>query len=143
MTMNCYEKSDEVSGDMTICLSFDERNKSRGKAAAQDGQMVVWFLQRGEYLQQNDMLKTDCGQFVQIVAAEEPVSKVTTDDPFLLTRAAYHLGNRHVPLQVEPTMLLYQPDHVLDDMIRGLGLTVERIHSAFQPEDGAYHSHDH
>ena len=143
MTINCYEKSDGISGDMTICLSFDERNKSRGKAVAQGGQMVAWFLQRGEHLRQDVVLKTECGQFVRIVSAKEPVSKVTTDDSYLLTRAAYHLGNRHVPLQVKPTSLLYQPDHVLDEMIRGLGLTVERIDSAFQPESGAYDSHDH
>ncbi|SVE34949.1 uncharacterized protein METZ01_LOCUS487803, partial [marine metagenome] len=116
---------------------------SRGKAATQAGETVAWFLQHGEYLRQNDVLKTECGQFVQVVAAEEPVSKVTTDHPFLLTRAAYHLGNRHVPLQVKRTSLLYQSDHVLDDMVRGLGLTVEPAQSAFQPEDGAYYSHGH
>ena len=141
MRMNCFEKSDERHGEIIICLAFDERKKSRGKAISREGQVVAWFLQRGESLRQGDVLKTDCGHFVQIVAAAEPVSKGTTDDPFLLTRAAYHLGNRHVPIQVEPMSLLYQSDHVLDDMLRGLGLSVEKVDSVFQPEDGAYHNH--
>ena len=143
MVMNCYEKADQSYSDIVVCLTFDERNRSRGKAATQAGETVAWFLQHGEYLRQDDVLKTECGQFVQVVAAEEPVSKVTTDHPFLLTRAAYHLGNRHVLLEVKRTSLLYQSDHVLDDMVRGLGLTVEPAQSAFQPEDGAYYSHDH
>ena len=143
MLMNCYEKSDEKPGDKIISLGFDERKKSRGKAATPEGQMVAWFLRRGESLRQGDVLKTDCGHFIQIVAAAEPVSKATTDDPFLLVRAAYHLGNRHVPIQVESTLLLYQSDHVLDDMLRRLGFSVEKIDSAFQPEEGAYHNHEY
>lgn len=143
MTMNCYEKAEHCSSNDVVRLSFDERNRSRGRATTAAGGTIAWFLPRGIYLRQNDVLKSDCGQFIQVIAAVEPVSRVTSDNAFLLTRAAYHLGNRHVPLQVTPDTLIYQPDHVLDDMIRGLGLAVEQVESAFQPEDGAYHAHAH
>ena len=86
-------------------------------------------------------------QVIRVLAAPETVSTVRCADPHLLARAAYHLGNRHVPLQIDPGLLRYQHDHVLDDMLRGLGLTVETEQAPFEPEAGAYqsapHSHSH
>jgi len=86
---------------------------------------------------------------VQVLAAPERVSTVRCADPLLLARAAYHLGNRHVPLQIEAGFLRYQHDHVLDEMVRGLGLEVLIEQAPFEPEAGAYqsaphgHAHDH
>ena len=77
----------------------------------------------------------------EVIASAETVSKVTCDQPLLLLKAAYHLGNRHVPLQVTEHWLRYQHDHVLDDMVRGLGLQVSVEQAPFQPESGAYHRH--
>lgn len=86
---------------------------------------------------------------VEVIAADETVSTVRSDDAVLLARACYHLGNRHVPLQVEAGWCRYLHDHVLDDMVRGLGLSVETETAPFQPEPGAYggssggHTHGH
>ena len=141
MTLRCYEKSENSEVEQVVELTFDERNRSRGRAMTLSKEPIAWFLPRGEYLRQDDVLKSEGGQYIKVIAAQEPVTKVTSGHPFLLTRAAYHLGNRHVPLQVSEADLMYQPDHVLDEMVRGLGLVAEHIEAAFQPEDGAYHSH--
>ena len=101
-------------------------------------------------LADGEILVANSGENVLVVAAEETVSEVRSDDALLLAKAAYHLGNRHVPLQIEVGELRYQHDHVLDDMLRGLGLTVLVTDKTFHPENGAYHrsgghghSHDH
>ena len=106
------------------------------------------MLERGHLLRGGELLcDTDGGHVVRVLAAPEAVSTVRCDDPHLLARAAYHLGNRHVPLQIEPGLLRYQHDHVLDDMLRGLGLNVDTEQAPFEPEAGAYqsapHSHAH
>jgi urease accessory protein len=80
---------------------------------------------------------------IEIVAAREVVSVVTSNDPLQLARAAYHLGNRHVSVQIGPGWLRYQHDHVLDDMVRGLGLPVRQDTLPFEPEAGAYAGHSH
>ena len=84
---------------------------------------------------------------VVVRAAAEPVSEVCCGDPLLFARACYHLGNRHVPLQIDDGRLRYQHDHVLDDMLRGLGLQVGFAEAPFEPEPGAYggsaHGHAH
>jgi len=97
-------------------------------------------------LRENDVLKCKDGTLVRVLCADEAVSEVIADEELSLLKAAYHLGNRHVPLQVEKTFLRYQQDYVLDDMVKGLGLTVQHKKAAFNPESGAYsggHSHKH
>ncbi len=145
----CYKKVVHCHADHVvdaIRLDFESRTRSRGKSLADSGQEIAWFFERGEFLRDGDCLVTEDGRHVTVHGAPEPVSKVTTDDPFLLTRVAYHLGNRHVPLQVSKDCLLYQPDYVLDDMVKGLGAEVNLEQLPFQPEDGAYHTghaHEH
>lgn len=126
-----------------VILDYATRTRSRGKSCTRQGVEIAWFLERGEFLRHGDCLEDEAGRHMAICAAPEPVSRVTTDDAHLMTRVAYHLGNRHVPLQVLRTSLLYQPDHVLDDMVRGLGADVTHGDMPFQPEDGAYHGHGH
>jgi urease accessory protein len=95
-------------------------------------------------LRDGDQLRCADGSLVQVRAAAETLSGVQTDDPLLLARAAYHLGNRHVPLQIAATGLRYRHDHVLDDMVRALGLPVTTLRAPFQPDPGAYtHGHGH
>src|SRR5690606_19401857 len=105
------------------------------------GREVGIQLPRGTELHQGQRLLADSGEHIEIIASAELVSTATATSPLHLLQAAYHLGNRHVPLQVSEHWLRYQHDHVLDDMVRGLGLVVTVEQAAFQPESGAYHRH--
>jgi urease accessory protein len=135
------------NAERRLVLPFSERAKSRLRASLDNGEEVGLFLDRGSVLRQGDLLLTDDGRVVEVQAAEETVSTVHTDDGRLLARASYHLGNRHVALQIGPGWLRYSHDHVLDDMLRGLGLTVKVERAPFEPEGGAYvasaHAHSH
>lgn len=124
---------------LTVELRFDERQKSRHKTQTTCGKELGWFIERGYVLAHGEGLQSKCGEIITVVAAKESVSEVTAENTHQLMRAAYHLGNRHVPLQVDPTKLAYLHDHVLDDMVRGLGLTVTAAQAPFTPESGAYH----
>lgn len=122
----------------TLSLPIRERTKSRLKVTLDDGREAGLFLPRGEILRGGDLVQSSEGLVVQINAAPETVSTVTSDCIHALLRASYHLGNRHVPLQVEREFLRYQHDHVLDEMIIGLGLSVTVEEAPFEPEAGAY-----
>ncbi|EKW5589573.1 urease accessory protein UreE [Raoultella planticola] len=138
----------------SLTLPIDVRVKSRIKVTLNDGREAGLLLPRGLLLRGGDVLSNEDGsEFVQIIAADEGVSVVHCDDPFTLAKACYHLGNRHVPLQIMPGELRYHHDHVLDDMLRQFGLEVTCAQLPFEPEAGAYaseshghshgHSHDH
>jgi urease accessory protein len=135
--------SDPVSCEIAamLVLDYDQRQKSRLRVTTECGLEIGVFLPRGESLHDQDILKTTDGRYIRVLAAAETLSEVVCEDTWMLARAAYHLGNRHVPLQVLPGILRYQEDYVLDDMIRQLGLSVTRVQVPFQPEKGAYHSH--
>lgn len=125
----------------TLTLTLDQRIKSRLKVTLDNGIEAGLFLPRGSVLQQDDRLQAESGEIIRIVAACESVSTVRVDDALLLARACYHLGNRHVALQIAPGFIRYQHDHVLDDMLQGLGLTVMVEMAPFEPESGAYGDH--
>ena len=127
----------------SLTLDFDARSKSRLRATLDDGTDVAVILPRGSQLAPGDRLSSSDGLIVEVKAAREKVSRVTTDDALLLARACYHLGNRHVALQILPTELRYLHDHVLDDMVRLLGLEVTTAELTFEPESGAYGDHAH
>lgn len=128
----------------TVTLDVDSRIKSRLRVTLDDGREAGLMLERGHLLRGGELLTDATGsQLIRVQAAPETVSTVRCADPHLLARAAYHLGNRHVPLQIEPGLLRFQHDHVLDDMLRGLGLTVEAEQAPFEPEAGAYQSTPH
>lgn len=142
--LEVYEKVDatpEAEIAALVVLDYDQRQKCRLRVTTECGLEVGVFLPRGESLQDQDVLKTNDGRLVRVQAALEALSEVLCEDTWMLARAAYHLGNRHVPLQVLPGVLRYQADYVLDDMIRQLGLSVMQVQAPFQPEKGAYHSH--
>lgn len=133
--------------EATLTLDFDARTKSRLKVALDDGRDAGLFLERGRILQDGDILSADTGETVQVKAAQESVSTVYEQDSKKLLLACYHLGNRHVSLQIGDNWVRYQHDHVLDDMIQFLGLTVTHETVPFSPESGAYqagrHNHEH
>ena len=125
----------------TLTLTFDQRVKSRQRIALDNGRIAGLFLPRGTVLQHGQKIQAETGQLVEIVAAVEAVSSVYVSDALMVARSCYHLGNRHVPLQIAEGFIRYQHDHVLDDMIRGLGLEVTVEKEAFEPEAGAYGEH--
>jgi urease accessory protein len=129
-------------------LPFEQRQKSRLRTRLSSGEEAGLMLDRGAVLRGGDRLLADDGRVVEVVAAPEMVSTVMCDDPWQLARASYHLGNRHVSLQIGKGWLRYRHDHVLDDMVQGLGFRVIAGTAPFEPEAGAYggghqhHSHD-
>ena len=128
----------------SVTLPIDVRVKSRVKVTLNDGREAGLLLPRGLLLRGGDVLSNEEGtEFVQVIAADEGVSVVRCDVPFMLAKACYHLGNRHVPLQIMPGELRYHHDHVLDDMLRQFGLTVTFGQLPFEPEAGAYASESH
>ena len=144
------------SPDTTLTLGKDQREKSRLKVTLDNGREAGLFFEKGTSFQDGDLIISDDENvLVEIKAADETVSSVYCDDPLQLARACYHLGNRHIPLQISKGILRYQHDHVLDEMVRGLGLEVKTEQAPFEPESGAYavgshsggghhhHSHDH
>jgi urease accessory protein len=129
---------------LVATLTFEERRKSRQRLHLDDGTEVALVLPRGTVLADGDRLQADDGGVIAVRAALESLSAAHTVDPLLLMRAAYHLGNRHVPLQLAAGELRYQHDHVLDDLVRALGLTVAMVTAPFSPEGGAYgHASSH
>ena len=128
----------------TLTLPFEERQKSRLRTTLDDGNEAALLLPRGTVLRQGDLLKADNGLVIEVRSAMEEVTTATTKDIHTLARACYHLGNRHIPLQIGDNFVRYLHDHVLDDMVRELGLDVHLEKASFEPEAGAYQiSHNH
>ena len=134
---------------MALSLPFETRQRSRFRAFLDDGTEVAVMLQRGQILRHGEYLSGPGAPLIRVEAAPEPVSEARSPDALLLMRASYHLGNRHVPLELTRESLRYLHDHVLDDMLRGLGLHVTGATLPFEPEAGAYageaqaHAHGH
>ena len=135
------EQGDDAALFSTLTLTIDQRVRSRLKVTLDNGTEAGLILPRGTVLNRQDRLLADSGEIVEVVAAAEIVSTARIDDPLLLARACYHLGNRHVPLQIEAGLIRYQHDHVLDDMLGGLGIRVTVEKAPFEPEPGAYGGH--
>jgi len=143
----------------TVSLDWDVRQKSRFDSTDSQGRALGVFLPRGAVVRGGDVLVAEDGSLIAVQAAPQPVLVVTPcaehGSSFDLVRAAYHLGNRHVPLELKPDHLKLEPDHVLADLLRQMHLTVAEASAPFEPESGAYasataagghdhgHSHDH
>ncbi|MDH5425232.1 MAG: urease accessory protein UreE [Gammaproteobacteria bacterium] len=137
--------NEELAAETTVTLPFELRQKSRLKVVLDDKREAAVILPRGGLLRGGDCLKSQDGIIVEVIAAKESVSTVYSDSALDLARACYHLGNRHVHLQITEKWIRYLHDHVLDEMVEGLGLTVTTEKAPFEPEAGAYsgggHSH--
>jgi urease accessory protein len=132
-----------LSIDDTLTIPFALRQKSRFFAITDKGQEVGLFYPRGQMFR-SDIVLTGVDNFsVQIKAADESVSVMRSTDVLAFSKACYHLGNRHISLQILEAELRYLSDHVLDHMLEGLGLSVDQEMLPFEPEAGAYHTHDH
>lgn len=125
-------------------LNFDARTKSRLRTQLVEGEEVGLFLPRGTILRGGDRLLAQDGRVVEVVSAPEDLLEARCADAFALARVAYHLGNRHVAVQVGDGWLRIQTDHVLKTMLTGLGADVHALSAPFEPEAGAYaHGHHH
>jgi urease accessory protein len=128
----------------TVRLTFDARSKSRLLLNLEGGDRAALIVERGRLLRGGDRVITEDGREIEIIAADEALLEASSDDPWLIAKAAYHLGNRHVAVQVMPNRLRFLNDHVLEEMVKGLGLRVQAVVAAFEPEGGAYgHHHAH
>ena len=140
----------------TVELDWDVRQKSRFDATDSAGRNIGVFLPRGTVVRGGDVLVAEDGTLIHVIAAPQAVLKITHctehGSPYDLIRAAYHLGNRHVPIELKPDHLKIEPDHVLADMLRAMHLIVNAMDESFEPESGAYatgghahtgHDHDH
>lgn len=139
----------------SVELDWDVRQKSRFAATDSQGRELAIFLPRGQAVRGGDVLVAEDGSLIRVLAAPQKVLHITAcaehGTPFDLMRAAYHLGNRHVPIELQPDLLKIEPDHVLADMLRSMHMTVVEANMPFEPEGGAYgghvtndgHSHHH
>jgi len=131
----------------TVELDWDVRQKSRFDATDSTGRSLGVFLPRGTAVRGGDVLVAEDGSLIRVIAAPQAVLKITHcpahGTPYDLIRAAYHLGNRHVPIELKPDHLKIEPDHVLADMLRAMHLIVHAVVEAFEPENGAYATGGH
>jgi urease accessory protein len=130
----------------TLTLAYDARCKSRLAAALDSGEDVALVMPRGTILADGDVLVADDGSLIRVIAAPEAVLLVRASNTLTLTRAAYHLGNRHTPIEICADYLKLEADPVLEAMLTRLGAQVERATLPFHPEAGAYgggHRHGH
>ncbi|MGZ8225467.1 MAG: urease accessory protein UreE [Methylococcaceae bacterium] len=125
----------------SLTLPFELRQKSRLRVTLDNGEEAGLFLPRGTLLRGGDYLLAEDGRIILVKAATESTSTAYSNDPFTLMRACYHLGNRHIPVEIGVNFVRYQHDHVLDDMVASFGLDVKHEMAPFEPESGAYHSH--
>ncbi len=131
-------------GDDSVTLDYEARFLRRKVLTAASGEQFLVDLPQTTSLNQGDAFKLDDGRLIEVIAAPEDLLEITGD----LTRLAWHIGNRHMPCQIEEHRLLIQRDHVIRDMLEKLGATLHDVHEPFTPEGGAYghgrtHSHAH
>lgn len=132
-----------AEADATLTLSFEQRQKSRQRIRLDSGEEAGLSLPHGTMLRAGDRLRAEDGRVVEVRALAEPVTTAYSVDPHLLACAAYHLGNRHIALEIGAGWVRYRVDHVLDGMIASLGLRTVREEQPFEPEAGAYHGGGH
>jgi urease accessory protein len=144
------EPTEAARVDGVLTMRFEDRRRSRLRTRLDDGREIALVLPRGTVLREGDRLRADGGgAVIRVQAAAQTLSLVRADDELVLARAAYHLGNRHVPVQLGSGWLAYEHDHVLDGLIEDLGLHVHTHDAPFEPEAGGYrhgtgaHGHGH
>ncbi|MCA0899569.1 urease accessory protein UreE [Microbulbifer agarilyticus] len=157
MKLDVYRRlgiRNDASATEQVVLDHLQRDRGRLRATTLGGHEVRVFLERGKPLLVGEILQSECGKNIQVVGADEPVTTAYAADWQMFSRACYHLGNRHVKLQIADTdgerWLRITPDHVLEEMLELLGLTLKKERTVFVPESGAYsgghassHSHSH
>ncbi|GHB69074.1 urease accessory protein UreE [Psychrosphaera saromensis] len=147
--LKAYERFDHIHSEITdsITLDQDTRKKARIKGKTDGGLDIGIFMERGHPLLVGEILKTECGLFIEVKGLEEPVSTAVATDWLAFCKVCYHLGNRHTSLQIGELWVRFKPDHVLEELAEKYGLTINHTPAIFEPENGAYgkggHSHSH
>ena len=132
---------EEVALD-TVTLAYLDRHRRRIRLVADSGDAYLLDLPRPHHLVEGDGLELHCGGYLRVRAAAEPVFEIEGAEPADLLRIAWHLGNRHLPLQVAGARLRIRADHVIAEMVVGLGGRITRLEAPFDPDTGAYHEHE-
>jgi urease accessory protein len=133
---------EKVAGSLT--LDFEARHRRRFLLTADQGDDILLDLPQAIAMADGDGLQLEDGRWLKVQAAAEDLLEIRHQDPIQLIRIAWHLGNRHLPTEIRDRVLLIRPDHVIEDMLHGLGADLKMVQSAFQPEGGAYgHAHHH
>ena len=128
----------------SLTLDFDQRHRRRFRLAADQGDDILLDFPEAVAMADGDGLQLEDGRWLKVLAAAEDIVEIRHKDALQLMRIAWHLGNRHLPTEIRGDVLRIRPDHVIEDMLRGFGAEISKVHVAFQPEGGAYgHSHDH
>lgn len=122
----------------TVTLAYLDRHRRRIRLVADSGETFLLDLARARHLAEGDGLGLDTGGYIRVRSAPEPVIEIEAEDRAALLRIAWHLGNRHLPLQVAGERLRIRADHVIAEMVAGLGGRLARIEAPFDPEIGAY-----
>lgn len=131
-TWNTSEAADQIQ------LSYNDRHRRRFRYTAKAGTDFLLDLARATVLNHGDGLKLDDGRIVEVIAAPEAITEVRASNSQELLRLAWHIGNRHLPAQLDGDRILIREDHVITDMLRGLGAQVRHLQAPFTPESGAY-----
>ena len=132
---------EEAAG--TLTLDFDGRHRRRIRLTADHGEEILLDLPKAVAMADGDGLQLDDGRWLRIQAAPELVVEIRHQDSHQLVRLAWHLGNRHLSTEIRDRVLRIRPDHVIEDMLRGFGADLAKVHAPFQPEGGAYGDHGH
>ena len=132
----------------SVTLDYDSRHRRRIRLTTDGGETVLLDLPKAVAMAHGDGLRLDDGRWIEVRAADEPLMEVICPDPLLMLRIAWHVGNRHLPTDIAKTedgtlRLRLRPDHVIEEMIAGLGGTADHVSAPFQPEGGAYGGHGH
>ncbi|TMM44059.1 urease accessory protein UreE [Colwellia ponticola] len=147
--LQAYQRFSHTHSDITdsITLDQDTRKKARIKGKTDGGVDIGIFMERGHPLLVGEVLKTECGLFIEIKGQAEPVSTAIATDWLTFCKVCYHLGNRHTSLQIGELWVRFKPDNVLEELAEKYGLIIDHTPTIFEPENGAYsnsrHTHDH
>lgn len=147
--LQAYQRVSHTHSDIvdSITLDQDTRKKARIKGKTDGGKDIGIFMERGHPLLVGEVLKTECGLFIEIKGQAEPVSTAIATDWLTFCKVCYHLGNRHTSLQIGELWVRFKPDNVLEELAEKYGLTIDHTPTIFEPENGAYnnvkHAHAH
>ena len=122
----------------SVTLNYDNRYRRRIAMKTDGGKDFLLDLAKTTELRSGDLIELEDGRFIEVKAASEKLMKATSDEPLLILKAAWHIGNRHLSCEIQMDNLILRFDHVILQMLENLGLTLEVINQPFNPEGGAY-----